>query len=432
MKYLYLASLGCAKNLVDSEVMLGRLKGYRLTNEPEIADLLIVNTCGFIESAKRESLQTIFELHRLRKKDSILAISGCFSQRYKEILQKELVEVDLFTGVGDYDRIDELVNQKQSRFSNRVYLADRIEDRVITGSNYHAYIKISEGCNQQCSFCAIPSFKGKLQSRKVDLVVEEVKRLVQKGFYDFSFVSQDSSSYGRDLGDNEMIIKLIQEVEKIEGVVSARVHYLYPSTTTKAMVDAIADSKVFQTYYDIPIQHIDNSMLKLMKRGMGEEKTKELLEYMKSKKDSFIRTGVIVGHPGESDESFKKLKSFLQSFGFDRVSVFEYSDEEGTPAYKMKNKLSREKISQYASSLEEVTKVDYSPLIGKEFDAVIESSSSEHELLLSARPIQWAFDIDGEILINDTDDKKIEFGKIYTIKVTEVVGNQAIAKVLWN
>ncbi len=432
MKQLYLASLGCTKNLIDSEVMLGKLKDYTVTQSPENADLLLVNTCGFIESAKQESIETILELHDLRKEDSILAVSGCLSERYKQQLQEELSEVDIFTGVGDYDRIDELVKQKQNRFSEKVYLADGIEDRVLTGSSYHAYIKLSEGCNQKCSFCAIPGFKGRLQSRSVQSVVEEVKRLVQQGIYDFSFVSQDSSSFGRDLGNKEALIELIHEVEKIEGVKSAHILYLYPATTTKAMIDAIAESDTFQTYYDMPIQHVDDAMLKTMRRGLGEERTMELLSYMKSKPGAFVRTGVIVGHPGEDERSFEKLQRYLREFGFDRVSIFAYSDEEDTAAYEMEKTLSPEQIEMMTSRLEETLQTDLEKLVGQSFDAVIEGYSSEHDLLLTARPLHWAFEIDGEVLINDTDDRDIEFGQIYKIHITEVVGEYPVAKVVWS
>ena len=197
-KSLHLVSLGCTKNLVDSEIMLGKLKDYTMTNDASTADVIIVNTCGFIDSAKQESLNTILNLHDERKKESVLVMAGCLSERYQGELQKELPEIDVFTGVGDYDKIDLLVNEKRSAFSNEVFLASDTNERVITGSSYHAYIKLSEGCNQTCSFCAIPSFKGKLHSRTLESLVKEVKSLVTRGYVDFSFVSQDSSSFLRD------------------------------------------------------------------------------------------------------------------------------------------------------------------------------------------------------------------------------------------
>lgn len=260
-KQLHLVSLGCTKNLVDSEVMLSKLNEYELTNDIDNADVIIVNTCGFIDSAKEESINTVLDLHEQRKEESVLVMAGCLSERYKEELQKELVEVDIFTGVGDYDKIDALVHEKRSSFTNEVFLQTELNERVITGSNYHAYIKLSEGCNQTCSFCAIPSFKGKLFSRTLESLVKEVKNLVAKGYFDFSFVSQDSSSYLRDHGVNNGLEQLIEQIEKIDGVKSARILYLYPSTTSLGLIDKIAASNVFQNYFDMPLQHISQNIL---------------------------------------------------------------------------------------------------------------------------------------------------------------------------
>lgn len=208
MPKLYLCSLGCNKNLVDSEIMLGRLQNYEVVNSPDDADVMIVNTCGFITSAKEESIKTILELANYKKENSVLVVTGCLMQRYKDELMRELPEVDIFSGVGDYDKIDEMILKKQNLFSPKTYL-QKNEKRVITGSNYHAYIKISEGCNQKCSFCAIPTFKGKLKSRDLQSIAKEVKSLVKQGFYDFSFISQDSSSYLRDFGVKDGLISLI-------------------------------------------------------------------------------------------------------------------------------------------------------------------------------------------------------------------------------
>ncbi len=357
-KKLHLVSLGCTKNLVDSEVMLGRLKEYEITDDNTQADVIIVNTCGFIDAAKEESINTVLNLHDERKKNSILVMSGCLTERYKEELQADMPEIDIFTGVGDYEKIDELIASKQSTFSPEVYLATETSGRVITGSNYHAYIKIAEGCNQACSFCAIPSFKGKLHSRSLSSIIKEVENLVAQGFYDFSFISQDSSSYGRDMRLKDGLVDLIKGVESIEGVKSARILYLYPSTTTFALIDAIADSEVFQTYYDMPIQHIEDSMLKTMKRGFGEKKTIELLEYMKSKPNAFLRTSLIAGHPGESEESFKKLCDFMETFGFDRFNTFHYSNEETTSAYTL-DQIDAETIDQRAQILGDDSRKKY-------------------------------------------------------------------------
>ena len=434
-KTLHLVSLGCTKNLVDSEVMLGKLNQYKLTNDNDKADVIIVNTCGFIDSAKEESINTILNLHEQRKKDSVLVMAGCLSERYKEDLQKELPEIDVFTGVGDYDRIDELVQQKQSNFKDEVFLVNDTNERVITGSNYHAYVKLSEGCNQSCSFCAIPSFKGKLHSRTLESLVKEVKSLVNKGYIDFSFVSQDSSSFLRDLGYKDGLISLINEIEKIKGVKTARILYLYPSTTSLELIDKIADSKIFVNYFDMPLQHISASMLKVMKRGKGVEKLRELMSHMKSKPNSFVRTTFIAGHPGETQEDFQELCDYVEEFKFDRANVFSYSDEEGTTACKSNEKIEQDLIDSRAQELGEIiTNTTFDSLekeIGKEFEVYVDGESDEHEYLLSARKTIWAPDIDGEVFINDNElEEQIEFGKIYKVKATQLAGDKILATVV--
>ena len=432
-KTLHLVSLGCNKNLVDSEVMLGKLHEYTLTDNATNADVIIVNTCGFIEAAKVESIDTILTLHEQRKEDSLLVVSGCLSERYKEELQKEIPEVDIFTGVGDYEKIDALISLKQSSFTPEVYLANENSPRVITGSKYHAYIKLSEGCNQQCSFCAIPSFKGKLKSRSIDSVINEVQQLIEQGFKDFSFISQDTSSYGRDLGNPNMLIDLIKQVELLPGIKSARILYLYPSTTTKELIDAIGASPIFASYFDMPIQHISNHMLKVMKRGFNKEKTLELLKHMRSIEGSFVRTAVIAGHPGESQEDFHELKEFLQNFGFDRITVFEYSNEESTAAYTM-DQIDPETISQRATEIGVIAKEamikSQQKLIGKEIELIIDGVSDEHELLLSARPTLWAPEIDGEVFINDSNDFAVNHGDYYMARVTELAGTTPLATLI--
>lgn len=440
-KTLHMVSLGCTKNLVDSEVMLGKLSDYALTNDSENADVIIVNTCGFIDSAKEESINTILDLDEQRKNESVLVMAGCLSERYKEELQKELPEIDVFTGVGDYDKIDELVNEKRSNFTNEVFLANESNERVITGSNYHAYVKLSEGCNQACSFCAIPGFKGKLHSRTLESLVKEVKSLIAKGYTDFSFVSQDSSSFLRDLGSNDGLEQLISEIDKIEGIETARILYLYPSTTTLSLIDKIAESKVFENYFDMPLQHITSSMLKIMKRGKGVEKLNELMDYMKAKPNSFVRTTFIVGHPGETQEDFDALCEYVKTYKFDRSNVFSYSDEEGTSACDREDKVEQDIIDQRAETLGEIiaqtTQESLENEIGKTFEVYIDGESDEHEYLLSARRTLWAPDIDGEIYINDNqifdengEPSQLKFGKIYTAKVTELIGDKLLATVL--
>lgn len=432
MPKLHLISLGCNKNLVDSEIMLGRLQNYDITDDISDADVIIVNTCGFIKSAKEESIQTILEMHEARKNGSLLVVTGCLMQRYKDELIKELSEVDLFTGVADYDKIDEIILKKQNLFSPQTYLQAN-EERVITGSNYHAYIKISEGCNQKCSFCAIPTFKGKLKSRSLENIVNEVKNLVKKGYYDFSFLSQDSSSYMRDHGVSDGLINLIDEIEKIEGVRSARILYLYPSTTSKELISRIIASPIFHNYFDMPIQHISKNMLKIMKRGSGAKKIKELLKLMRNAENSFLRTGVIVGHPGESEEDFDELCEFLEEFKFDRISAFAYSKEEDTASFEMEQ-IPAKIISKRLSKIEKITKKAINESLqkelGKQIYASLEGISSEGEMFYAAKKDIWDKDIDGEILINESDIKELEIGSLYLCEVSDVVDQKLVATIV--
>ena len=432
MPKLHLISLGCNKNLVDSEIMLGRLQNYDITDDISDADVIIVNTCGFIKSAKEESIQTILEMHEARKNGSLLVVTGCLMQRYKDELIKELPEVDLFTGVADYDKIDEIILKKQNLFSPETYLQAN-EERVITGSNYHAYIKISEGCNQKCSFCAIPTFKGKLKSRSLENIVNEVKNLVKKGYYDFSFLSQDSSSYMRDHGVSDGLINLIDEIEKINGVRSARILYLYPSTTSKELISRIIASPIFHNYFDMPIQHISENMLKIMKRGSGAKKIKELLNLMRNAKNSFLRTGVIVGHPGESEEDFEELCEFLEEFKFDRISAFAYSKEEDTASFEMEQ-IPAKIISKRLSKIEKITKKAINESLqkelGKQIYASLEGISSEGEMFYAAKKDIWDKDIDGEILINESDVKELEIGSLYLCEVSDVVDQKLVATII--
>ena len=412
---------------------MGRLQNFELTDNQEEADVIIVNTCGFIDAAKQESINTVLNLHDARKEDSVLVMAGCLSERYKEELRQDMPEVDIFTGVGDYDKIDELLVEKKSRFSEDVYLIDGAE-RVVTGSTYHAYIKLSEGCNQTCSFCAIPSFKGKLKSRSLDSIAKEVEGLVAKGYWDFSFVSQDSSSFLRDQNVKDGLSLLMQRIELIEGVKSARILYLYPSTTTLTLLKNIAKSEIFHNYFDMPIQHINNDMFRIIKRGFGTKETLELLEFMRALPNSFVRTSFIVGHPQESEEMFKEMCEFAANFGFDRINVFAYSDEETTTAHEMSEKIPAKVINKRAAVLgkiaSEVMENSLQGEIGKEVQIVIDGQSDEHEYLLSARELLWAPEIDGEIYVNDqTNEAELEFGKAYRAKITGSVGSILTATV---
>ena len=412
--------------------MLAKLKNeYELTQDLKEADLILINTCGFINPAKEESIDTILELANGKKEDAKIVVAGCLSERYKDILPDEIPEVDIWTGVGDFGDIDKIIKSgKKKYFSPRVYLIHN-DERVITGSNYHAYIKLSEGCNQKCAFCAIPSFKGRLQSRSIEEIIDEIKRLKEKGYKDFSLASQDSSSYLRDKGIKDGLERLIDEIDKIDGI-NVRILYLYPATTTKKLIRKIHSSKNVVNYFDIPIQHISEKMLKIMKRPGSVKRLKELLNEMK-KENSFVRTSVIVGHPGESHKDFEELQRFLEEFKFDRVNVFAYSDEEGTAAYKRKDKLPDAVIEARVKELEKTVKKTTQESLKKYLDKEIEcylDGLTEDGLFYSARPKVWAPEVDGDILINESEIEELEVGKLYKVKVTELAKDQLIGKII--
>ena len=430
---LHLVSLGCTKNLIDSEVMLARLKSLEMTQEPDEADVIVVNTCGFIDAAKEESINTVLALHEARKKGSLLVMAGCLSQRYQEELKGELPEVDIFTGVGDYARIDELIAGKISEFSEQVFLQTE-EERVVTGSNFHAYIKIAEGCNQACSFCAIPSFKGRLHSRSLESIVKEVRRLVAQGFFDFSFIAQDTSSYGRDMGLKNGLIDLIDAIEQIEGVKRARILYLYPSTTTPELISKIGESKVFAPYFDIPLQHATEAMFKTMKRGLSAKETVNLVAQMRMVPGSWLRSAFIIGHPGESEADFDALCGLIESGLFDMVSLFAFSDEEGTTAYEMAQKVDAKTIKSRLKKAEKLAKAARKKrlkrMVGQLVPVVIQGESDEHEFLIAAKHLDWAPEIDPVILINDSEVEGLKPGQIGQAEITQSTEDALIARFL--
>lgn len=433
MAKLHLISLGCNKNLIDSEVMLNKLKFFEITQNLEDADAIIINTCGFINDAKIESIDTILKASKEKKPNSKLIVTGCLIQRYKDELLKEFKnEVDIFSGVGDFDKIDEMINENKNLFSNKTFLQTN-QRRTISNSNYHAYIKISEGCNQRCSFCAIPSFKGKLQSREIIDIVDEIKSLAQNGYYDFSLLAQDTSSFRFDKNEKSGLINLIDEIDKIDGVEFARILYLYPSTLSYELLDKINSSKKFQNYFDMPIQHISNNMLKTMRRGISKEKILEILKVMRDYDNSFLRTGIIVGHPNESDRDFDELCEFLDNFKFDRISVFAYSAEEDTYAFNLPQ-VPADVIQKRLEIIEKITQsqIDESldKLINKKFLVELDGISSEGEFFYGAKLPLWDKDIDGEILINDSEIKDLQIGGLYNCEISSRIKDQLIGKII--
>lgn len=347
-----LVSLGCSKNLVDSEVMLNILAGnkYKLTNMAEEADVIIVNTCGFIESAKQESIDSIIEMGQLKSngKCKVLIASGCLAERYKEELMNEMPELDAVIGTGDYKNILEVIDEamqgsKVVKFGHQEQVDIHELPRVISTAGASTFLKIAEGCDNRCTYCIIPKLRGKYRSRRFEDIVKEAALLAKQGIKEFNIIAQDTTRYGMDLYGEYRIAELLQEISKIEGIEWIRILYSYPDEFDDKLIDVIADNKKICKYLDIPIQHASNKILKRMGRRTTKEEILELIKKLRIRiPEITLRTSLIVGFPGETDEDFKELLDFVKEVRFDRLGVFTYSREEDTPAYGMEEQIDEE------------------------------------------------------------------------------------------
>ncbi len=332
-KKLCLITLGCSKNLVDSEVILGGIKGsnYSITEEPKDADTIIVNTCGFLDTAREESVDVILEAGDLKKTGKLkqLVVSGCFSERYQDQIQEELPEVDHFFGTTDLDEIVNKVLGKDFEKNDPDY------NRSILTPNHYAYLKIAEGCDNGCSFCSIPLMRGLQKSRTIKENISEAIQLVEQGVKEILVIAQDSTSYGWDLDRETNLHNLFDQLETIENLEWARLHYAHPAHLHRHMIDRFKHLNKLIPYIDMPVQHGSDNMLKLMRRGMKTDGIKSKIDKLRNiNSDICIRTSIIVGHPGETDEEFQKLYDFVDEMKFDRLGVFTYSNEEGTHGYQ--------------------------------------------------------------------------------------------------
>lgn len=444
-KSLYFTSLGCSKNLVDSQVMLGYtgLEGYRVVGEPQKAEVIIVNTCSFIEAAKKESIDTILNLSDYKNTGNCkaLVVSGCMAQRYSESLEKELPEVDLIIGTGEYHKITKLLKaledgklEKKSFVEIPKFIHTEYDPRINTSPFYTAWLKVSEGCNRNCTFCIIPSLRGKLRSRSVDSLVRETEKLVRDGVREINVISQDLSDYGVDLKDNDLI-GLIKGLNNVNGIDWIRLFYFYPDELTDEVIETIKNSKKICNYLDSPIQHFSDSVLRRMNRKITGDMIIERVEKLrKAIPDIFLRTSVIVGFPGETDEDFKKLLEGIKKLKFSHLGIFRYSDEEGTPAYRLNSKVSQEIIDRRFDQLyevqKEIVKELNDKLIGKMLDVLIEGYHGETNLLVKGRHIGQAPEIDGEVIINDLSGLSLEVGDIVKVEITEAFEYDLIGKIV--
>ncbi|HJL19582.1 MAG TPA: 30S ribosomal protein S12 methylthiotransferase RimO [Sandaracinaceae bacterium LLY-WYZ-13_1] len=408
---IHFISLGCPKNRVDTEVMLGvsDTRGYRVVERPEDAQVIVVNTCGFIDRAKEESIQTILEVGQLRESGRCekLVVAGCLSQRYPEQLASELPEVDHFLGSSDMLELGTVLEADAPRMlvGNPADFTLRATDpRRLSQGTHRAYVKIAEGCNRKCAFCTIPSFRGKQRSRSVADVVEEVRRLVELGTVEINLISQDTVSYGRDRDDDADLSRLVEAVAEVEGVRWVRLFYLYPEKITEGLLALLDQHPRVLPYVDMPLQHASDAMLRRMKRGHGGDRLRRVVERLRaSVRDLVFRTAFIVGHPGETDADFQELLDFVRWARFDRVGVFRYSVEEGTASGEMDDQVPAEVIASRHRKLmaaqRPISRAQQHAMVGRELEVLVEGISDESDLLLEGRWWGQAPEIDGKVYL---------------------------------
>ena len=447
-------SLGCSKNLIDTEVTIGKFKEHNFTivNNEEKADIIVINTCGFIESAKEEAINTILEMSDYKnKRCKYLIVMGCLVQRYYEDLIKSLPEVDLFIKLDEYDKlwdkIEDLVKRdiveksktKTSKLITKIppmpmFSEEEFLNRTVTTGKNYAYLKIGEGCSNRCTYCAIPYIRGPFVSRKKEEIIEEAKKLAAKGIKELIVIAQDTTKYGIDLYGESKLAQLLEELSKIEGIKWIRFLYAYPEGITDELIDVVANNPKVAKYFDIPIQHISNNLLKKMNRRTNKEDIVNLIDKINKKiPDVVLRTSLIVGFPGETKEDFDELLDFVKNTRFDKLGVFEYSKEDGTPAAKMQDQIHwKTKKTRYNKIMEEqqrISKENLEKKIGKTCTVLVEDISFDNKYYVG-RTFGDVPDIDGLVYIQN-DNKKQEkdvLDNFVKCKITDVNSYDLIAK----
>lgn len=428
---LGLISLGCSKNTVDSENMLGILvkeKQLELVENLEEADVVIVNTCAFINDAKEESIQTILEMADYKKDGNLkkLVVCGCLSERYKDELIKEIPEIDAVVGTGDVDKIGEVVDSiqngnKEIKVGSLDFLPTSKTPRMLTNYPHSAYLKISEGCDKKCTYCIIPSLRGELRSRTIEDVVEEAKILASDGVIELNLLAQEITEYGKDIYGKRMLPELLKELVKVEGIEWIRLYYMYPNSISDELIEVIKDEPKICNYFDVPIQHISDNILQNMGRAKSGDYIRSILGRIRGRiPDATIRTTVIVGFPGETEENFEELKKFIKEFEFDYVGVFKYSREEDTVAYDLPNQIPEEikekRWSELLNIQGEIVERKNERFIGETVDVIIDGVSTESEYMLEGRMRSQALEIDGKVL---TSDGTANVGDIVKVKLEQ-------------
>lgn len=420
-KKVHIVSLGCPKNLVDSEIMLGHLKndGYAVTDKPEEANTIVVNTCSFIEDSRQESVQTILEMAGHKQKDGAkkIVVAGCLPQRYKDELADELPEADIVIGSGEFQNITEYLKESEKEPGKQLrhyhlptYLQQADTPRLSSGPTHRAYLKISEGCKKRCAFCAIPKIRGNLQSRSIDAIVSEAKLLVASGVKEVIVVSHDFTDFGWDLRRKdehavENPYSLLRALSDIEGLEWIRVMYLYPDGINRELIELIKERENLVPYFDIPLQHVNSQVLKRMNRKMTKEEIVEAVSLIRAElPEAVIRTQFIVGFPGETEEEFEELLDFVEETRFDRVGCFKYSPEENTAGLRMDNQIDeavkQDRHDQLMNLQKDISNDMHKRFVGQRIPVIVEGVSEETDLLLQGRMQGQAPEIDGVVYIN--------------------------------
>ncbi len=439
-------SLGCPKNLVDSEVMIGLLQaqGHVLTADPADAEILVVNTCSFIAGSKRESIETVLAAAQLKNSGSCkkLIVTGCLAERYPKEIQSDLVEVDSILGTNQIEEIVRAVSGKPVAPPNsyghsdaNLYLYDDTTPRTLIGPQYMAYLKISEGCDHTCAFCVIPKIRGRLRSRNIQSIVKEAGRLALQGVKEITLISQDTTSYGTDLGIQDGLASLLQALDRIDGLRWIRFLYVYPELVSDRLIEVINSSEKICRYVDMPLQHASAAILKSMRRGGNRSSLTRMIDRIRNGiPGATFRTTMIVGFPGETRQDFIELRNFCREMEFDRLGVFTYSDEEDAIAHALKPKVPARTAERRRRALMEqqaaIAGRKNRELVGKEFPILIEGPSQEHEFLLQGRLESQAPEIDGVCLINDSDVGELHCGEFRTIRISRALEHDLLGKIV--
>lgn len=423
-------SLGCSKNLVDTEIAIGIFKNkkYNIVNDPKQADIIVINTCGFIESAKEEAINTILEMAEYKKnRCKYLIAMGCLVERYKKELEKSLPEVDLFIKFSDYNEfeseIDKLVEQEEHEEEKDFNRLDNYLDKVITTGSKTAYLRIAEGCSNRCTYCAIPYIRGPLVSRKFEEIIQEAQNLAKQGYEEIIVIAQDTTKYGIDLYGKTRLAELLSEISKIDGIRWIRFLYAYPETITDELIEVVKENDKICKYFDIPLQHISDSVLKRMNRKSNSESIRELIQKIRKEiPEAILRTSLIVGFPGETKKDFEELYNFVKETKFDRLGVFMYSKEDGTPAEKLPNQIhGNTKKSRYNKIMnlqQEISRQNLEKRIGNTYETLIENKTFDNKYWIGRTKMDIP-EMDGVVYIKNNGNEDL-INKFINCKIIDI------------